>query len=226
VRGDEALNVRAFVLLLVLANLVLYAWQRGWLGESIPAGREPQRLARQIDPQAIRLLTEEEARRLREQARAAAKQELVCLELGDFDADAAARVRPRLDALDLGDRLSALAVDPSVWYLVYLPPLTSPAIARRTIEELQRGGVQDVAVIQDQSSLQNGISLGRFRDPVLAQKRQAEIRQRGFDKVQIATRPGSGLTRFRIQAADAALAQRLADLQTEFGATRLAACAP
>ena len=52
--------LRALVLVLVLVNAVFWAWTQGqvpWLG-LLPeeAGREPQRVARQQDPQALRLL--------------------------------------------------------------------------------------------------------------------------------------------------------------------------
>lgn len=50
--------LRAIVLVLVLANLLLLAWSRDWLGlgERPTAGREPQRLQQQIRPEALRLL--------------------------------------------------------------------------------------------------------------------------------------------------------------------------
>ena len=58
--------MRALLLFLLLLNLVLFAYQRGWLGEWSTAGREPTRIAQQIEPQSIRLLTDADLRRLRE----------------------------------------------------------------------------------------------------------------------------------------------------------------
>ena len=51
--------LRGLVLVLLLANAALLAWQAGWLGPAPTGGaaaREPQRLAQQLQPQQLRLL--------------------------------------------------------------------------------------------------------------------------------------------------------------------------
>jgi hypothetical protein len=57
--------LRALVLALLLANAGYFAWTRGLLadyGFAPAAQSEPQRLTQQIRPEAMRLLTAEEAR--------------------------------------------------------------------------------------------------------------------------------------------------------------------
>ncbi len=220
--------MRAVVLLLVLANLMLFAWRHGYLGEWTPAGREPARLAQQIEPQAIRVLSEAELRQLRKPTSASGDRaaSAACMELGDFAPDVAARVRAQLDAAALGDRLAVVEVGPTIWYMVYLPPLKSLADARRLAEDLRKKGLRDLAIIQDSSSLQNGISLGQFRDLALAQRQQADVEQRGFGNVRIAARPAGAVNlRYRVSGVDATIRDRLTQLQSEFGG-RLTACAP
>ena len=39
--------------LLLLANLLALAWWQGWLDTWLPTGREPQRLAAQVQPQRL-----------------------------------------------------------------------------------------------------------------------------------------------------------------------------
>jgi hypothetical protein len=59
--------LRSLVLALLLANAGYFAWTRGWLADYgfAPAVQsEPQRLTQQIRPEAMRLLTLEEARQL------------------------------------------------------------------------------------------------------------------------------------------------------------------
>jgi hypothetical protein len=59
--------LRALVLALLLANAGYFAWTRGLLADYgfAPAGQsEPQRLTQQLRPEAMRLLTAEEARQL------------------------------------------------------------------------------------------------------------------------------------------------------------------
>ncbi|HEY0886794.1 MAG TPA: hypothetical protein VGE20_16000 [Ramlibacter sp.] len=67
--------LRLVVLLLVLANAGYFAWSQGLLaawGFAPAATGEPQRLREQIKPEALRLLREEEARRLASDAAPAA----------------------------------------------------------------------------------------------------------------------------------------------------------
>lgn len=225
--------MRALFLFLLLVNLVVFAYQRGWLGELPAAGREPARLAQQIEPGKIRVLTEAELQRLRERnaGNGAASEHKesanACIELGDFPDDVAARARQRLDALDLGARLTAVPVSQPGWYMVYLPPLKSRADAERVADDLRAKGVRDLLVIDDATPLRNGISLGQFKDQDLALKHQASLERRGVKGVRVSARPSTAsATRFQISAPDAALTQQLQALQKEFAASRLGPCTP
>ncbi len=104
--------MRAAFLLLVLANIALFAWQQGVLGSGAGAGREPERIARQIGADRIRVLTPEQAAALRNTSRSAGEGSArpACLEFGDFDDAGVARVQARLAGLGLGDRLRARRV--------------------------------------------------------------------------------------------------------------------
>jgi hypothetical protein len=57
--------LRGLVVLLVLANVAFFSWSRGWLAPVWPAPRagerEPERLAQQVRPQAVVVLTVAEA---------------------------------------------------------------------------------------------------------------------------------------------------------------------
>lgn len=53
--------LRALVLLLLLVNLAWFSWAQGWLrpwGLAPAASSEPQRLSRQVQPEAIQVLRE------------------------------------------------------------------------------------------------------------------------------------------------------------------------
>ena len=45
-------------LILVLVNLALFAWQQGIFGRFGESGREPERVARQIEAERFRVLSE------------------------------------------------------------------------------------------------------------------------------------------------------------------------
>lgn len=74
--------LRGLVLLLLLANALFFVWARGWLGTPpAHAHREPERLAAQVNPEAVLVLPPAKAQAAVQAARAAAQ---LCLEAGPF----------------------------------------------------------------------------------------------------------------------------------------------
>lgn len=221
--------MRAAFLLLLLANLALFAWQQGLFGPAAEAGREPERVTRQIAAEKIRALTPGQLAALRGTARAGGdtKAKLACFEFGDFDEASLARVQSRLAALALGDRLRARSSSAGGgWFVVYLPPLASRAEADRVAQDLRGRGIRDLVVMGPTSPMPNAIALGSFRDPELAQRHQAELTRRGIAGVQMTQRAGvNETTRFEIRGVDAALAHQLAEIQKEFPQSQLGPCA-
>jgi hypothetical protein len=85
--------LRLLVLVLVLLNAGYYGWSHGLLrnyGFGPAQQAEPQRVAQQIQPQALRVLSSDEARRAD-----AASLPLECLQAGLFDDAQAAALRQR-----------------------------------------------------------------------------------------------------------------------------------
>lgn len=76
--------LRALVVLLIVLNALFFGWTRGWLDQVVGikaiGDREPERMARQLHPERIQLLTPQAA---------AALQTTACLELGPFDSEPA-----------------------------------------------------------------------------------------------------------------------------------------
>ena len=80
---------RAVLIVLVGANLIFFAWARDWLAPMFPASlhgeREPARLAAQVRPEAIAVLTPKAASAAVSAARAAsmaAGEAELCVEAG------------------------------------------------------------------------------------------------------------------------------------------------
>lgn len=223
--------MRALLLILLLANLVLWAYQQSWLGQMPPTGREPGRITQQIQPEAIRVLSEADLKQLRERTKegstGAERKDvpMACVEFGDFAADAAERVQARLEAMNLGVRLATISIEIPGWYMVYVPPLKTRAEADRTADELRGRGVRDLMVIEDNSALRNAISLGQFKDQDLALRHQSDLERRGIKGVRVSVRSGGGTaTRFRIKSPDATQVQQMTALQKEFAGTRITPC--
>jgi cell division protein FtsN len=148
-----------------------------------------------------------------------------CLEFGDFDEASTGRVQARLATLALGERLQARQVEGPGWYIVYLPPLPSRAEADRVAQDLRARGIRDLAVMGETSPIRNAIALGSFREQELAQRRAADLQQRGVSGIRVSERASTSLvTRFEIREVDARLAQQLAEIQKEFPQSQLGSC--
>lgn len=79
--------LRIFVFLLVLANGLYFAWTEGWLqtaGFAPPVQGEPQRLAQQIVPESLEILTAKQFQKVQDQARADQTPK-ECWQAGPFD---------------------------------------------------------------------------------------------------------------------------------------------
>lgn len=221
-------------LLLVLINLVLLAWQQGTFGRYTERGREPERVARQVEPERIRVLTEKDVQALRERAappptsalEPTVAQARACVEFGDFGAADSARAEKALAALSPAVKLNARQVEVPGWYMVYLPSHKTGAEAERRADELRKLGVADLQVLGENAPLKFGISLGSFRDPGAAKTRVAALEALGVKGVRLGERPFTVvLTRFQLRDLDAAATQHLAALRAEYPAQSVRACA-
>lgn len=228
-------------LLLVAINLALFAWQHGAFGTLPDSGREPERVARQIEPERIRVLTAEQAQQMRDAAKKAAPQPApegaagngafdpaagaACVEFGDFSEAQAARLRPRLEALGVAERMETRSVEAAGWYMVYVPPFKTRAEVDRAAAQLREQGVREFMVIGDNSPMRFGIALGSFRDQELANRHLADLQKRGVKSARVADKPSTVMaTRFVIRAVPPTLGAALQALQKEFNAARLATC--
>jgi hypothetical protein len=133
--------LRALVLLLLLANGLYFAWARGWLGPPPRAAeREPQRLAAQVSPEAVLVLSAPRASAAVQAAREAAR---VCVESAPLQEPDLGQAEYRLaealvapDAVQRGE-----AAEPGRWIVFggrY--PDTGPRNARE--DELRRAGLR------------------------------------------------------------------------------------
>lgn len=215
-------------LVLVLVNLLLFAWQQGVFGRHAERGREPERTERQIEPERIRVLTDKDLQALRERVAAggvdlAAPQ--ACVEYGDFLPGETARAEKALAALPAGVRTSARTVDAPGWYMVYVPPLKTRPEAERRAEELRRLGVRDLLVMGEASPMRFGISLGSFRDAETARGHLAELERLGVKGMRMTEKPATvAATRYQLRDLDADATRQLAALRSEFPAQSLRPC--
>lgn len=188
--------MRALVFLLVLANLLFYAFSAGYLGR--PEGPDAGRLEQQVTPERLRLVSRGEAPAAKVAATPAPAPvaaepavEVACLRweyLVAADAD-------RLAGL-LGEKFAAfrqsrreVAGEGASWW-VFIPPLPGKAEADKKAGELRLFGVTDYFIVPDSGPNRFAISLGVFSSEKGGQERLAELKQKGVRSARLAVRPG------------------------------------
>lgn len=231
--------MRALFLLLVLANLVFYAYAHVARQSK---GVESQIPLLQIAPEKIRLLKAssgvpvEKSPAPRKRVPAAAPKAAsapappaACLEWGIFAGPNVARAEAALAGLELPAGQVERAITDAGGYWVYMPPLKSKADTDRKIRELKELGVTEFFVVQDTGQWRNAISLGIFRTDEAAQAFLARLRERGV-RSAIAARRENFLRQiaFYVREPDEATVARLTELQQQFSGSDLKAgpCPP
>lgn len=201
--------IRALIVLLVVINLGVAGWWLTRDAPEPPAPRQPEgvsllqltqeappvasvpegdRPAGQGEPAAPQPLpatlptpleSEPAPARLAVAAPPPPKVVMQCLALGPFaDQPAARAAQARLSPVPARSSLRRDA-QPPTGYAVLLPPLSDRAAAQAMIERLVAAGVDDYMIISNGPST-NGVALGKYGSRESAQRRQADLRARGF----------------------------------------------
>lgn len=218
--------LRALVLLLVLANGLYYAWSQEWLaawGFAPARQNEPQRMAQQVQPDRVRLLSPEEVRRLESNGLAALQRPPECLVAGLFDEAQSAALRKALEpALPSGSWVIENAVEPARW-LVYMGRFTVPENLARKQLELKTLNVRHEPV--SAGPLSPGLALGEFPTEAAANRALASLTERGIRSARVVRdRPEARGQRLRLPQADAALRARLEEFGALLAGKSLRAC--
>lgn len=197
--------MKALVFLLVLGNLLFYAFTAGYFGHS--GNPDANRLDAQLVPERIRIVSRGEAPDISAPPKSPAPEvppvvsapkaestAPVCLAwnaLTPADAD-------RLGALLAGkfadfklDR-EVLASEGVGWW-VFVPPLPNKADAEKKAGELRQLGISDYFIIQEGIN-RFAISLGVFSSEKGGQERLSELRGKGVRSARLAPRSGKDST--------------------------------
>jgi hypothetical protein len=225
--------VRVVFLLLVLANVAFFAWAR--LIAAGGSGADPAPLAREIQPQKIRVVPPEELSRPSAPKPAAAPPPRAapaskCLEWGAFAASDAARAGEALAPLALGERLAQRKTQESAWW-VFIPPQTGEGNPRqgalRKAGELKKLGVQDYFIVQEEGANRWAVSLGVFRTEDAAQARLAALRSQGVRSARMAPRDAPvPRVWLQVKGVDAQLEERLREIARQIDNSELRECVP
>lgn len=173
--------MRALVVLLLVLNLVFFAWSRGWLDRitGVPAqgSSEAHRLQRQEHPERIEIL---------DAATTAALTQQTCLELGPLDGDAplaAAQAALRASNLVTGEWLTRTAEQPGSYVVATIRLDNAEFRARKeaTYKQLKL----DTEPLTGLPAEQPALVLGRFATEAQAHAELASLDKRGLKGLRV-----------------------------------------
>ena len=217
--------LRLLALLLLLANGLYFAWGhellRGY-GLGPVQQSEPQRLAQQIAPTAVRVLSAVEFKRAQEQQKAelAPKE---CWQAGPFDAAQSVALRTALGSL-LPEGSWALEETPiTARWIVYMGKYANAEALAKKRAEVAAMNLPIEAL--DNSALEPGFSLGGFGNKADADSALARFMARGLHTARVLQeRAASSAYALQLPAVGAELKPKLAELRSALGSQALHSC--
>ena len=226
--------MRTAFLVLVLANLALFAWLR----YGTPETADPAPMARQIAPDRLKVVAPSSVPPVSAATKppapavaaapavvAAAEPTLACMEWGSFNFADAARAEQALEPLALGARLTQRRFDEHAGWWVFIPSQGNRQSALRKAAELKQLGVDEYFIVQEEGALRWALSLGVFRTEEAAQARLAALRGQGVRTARVGTRdtvvPKVWL---QVKSVDAPLQARLKEIARQVEGSELRDC--
>jgi hypothetical protein len=217
--------LRFIVLLLILANGAYFAWSQGYLaslGLAPALQSEPQRMAAQIKPEAIRLLSATEAKRVEALASAPPPKAPECLQSPLLDATKASAVQTAAASLPAGSWSLEAANEGPRW-IVYMGKYANADAMAKKKSELRELGLPFETL--KNATLEPGISLGSFSSQSAANDALANLTKRGIRTAKVVQEtPEKSGQILKIPAADEALRAQLESVKSALGTVGLAVC--
>ena len=212
--------LRLLALFLIVANVLYFVWSQGVLrvyGFAPQAQTEPQRLAQQIHPEAIQLLSRQQLKTAESEAQAeqAPKE---CWVAGPLDDARKAALTPRLEAVaPTGAWQWETQTVPARWS-VFMGKFANLEALRKKRAELDALHLSAEAV--SEAAWVPGLSLGSFETQAQATAELARLTARGGHTARVVElRPESHGNVLRLPAVDPALRDKLAAVKAELASS-------
>lgn len=169
--------IRLFFFLLVLANVIFFAWAQGFFGAT-DESREPQRLAQQFHAEKLHIVRGV-------QAPPAKKEEPVCRLINGLTMADAEALKTAVEAF--GGAAKVLPQEEPTLHLVLIADLANKAAADKKSAELTRFGVQDHRTIALENS-RFEIVFGSFPTEAAARELLQSLTKRGIKSARLDAR--------------------------------------
>ena len=212
--------LRTAFFLLVLGNLLLFAWGQGYLGTTT-AGGEAERLSAQIAPEKLRI-----AGKGAPPEKTSEPIPEACRALAGLEPEAAGKLVELLAGRDGQLKVEQRALDePKSWWL-HIPPLPNSAQADKKAAELSRLGIKDFYVVREGGPNQYAISLGLYKSEESANNCLNALLKKSVKSARIQVRVAAGdKSVVEIRGTPQQLVKALADLPPAFSGVSKADCA-
>jgi hypothetical protein len=230
--------LRLVALALVLANAGFFAWSQGWLagfGLAPAQNAEPHRLAQQIQPESMRILSTADVGQLDNTpllasnpaapaASAAATTKTECLQAGIFTEEQAGELRGRLQAtLPPGSWTLTPVNEPGRW-LVYMGRFANDEALAIKRGELSRMGVV-FQPLSSSATLGAGLSLGAFSSQANADQELARLTAKGVRTARVVQdKPEVRGELLTLPVVDASLKAQLENVKPQLAGKALQSC--
>ena len=183
--------MRIFVFLLILGNLLFFAWTRDYFGLS----GEPDafRAGPQLRADQVRIVSNDEPPPEKNKAEKTTQPEEkapaeVCVLLNDMPPDAAEQLEKLLAEKLPVFKAARTVTAGSFSYWVHIPPLKNKKEAESKAAELKRLGVNEFFIVQESGPNNLAISLGLFSSQEAAASAMEGLREKGVRSAKVTER--------------------------------------
>ena len=189
--------MRAFVFLLILANLLFLAWAQGYFGP--PVNPDAFRLQQQLHPERIKVVAHDEAPAEvavpavkpappEEPTKSEQNGAEACLQFADLALADGARVENLLAEKWSAFKAQRTTLEGANGYWVFIAPLASKQEAENKAAELKRLRVPELFIVQESGPNNRAISLGLFSTREAATARLEALRGLGVKSAKVGER--------------------------------------
>lgn len=184
--------MRLFVFLLILANLLFFAWTRDYFG--LPGAPDASRASQQLRADQLRIVSNDQPPppppRTEKAAKPVDKAPVeFCTLLNEMAATEADQLEKQLTENFPALRVARTTTPGSSSHWIHIPPLKSKRDAENKAAELKKLGVKEFFIVQENSANNLAISLGLFSTPEAAEAALEALREKGVKTARINERP-------------------------------------
>jgi len=184
--------MRSFVFLLILANLLFFAWTQGVLG--VTSNSEAFRMQQQLLAAQVTVVARDVPPPETSTAELAVKtvenkSADTCILLTDWPTATADQLEARLAEKFSAFKVSRTLAASSAGYWVFIPPLANKKEVDSKVAELKKFGITEFFVVQESGANNRGISLGVFSGKDAATAFLEKLRVKGVKSAKVAERP-------------------------------------